>query len=124
MGTFYTSCRIENRLEPRRVVDIPCLLVDTESECTWILRSTLEGIGVTEPRKMRSFSMADGRTITRPVGYVVVRIGPDETIDEVVFAEPGDLQLLGSRTLEGLGLRVDPLQMLLIPAGPAPAACA
>ncbi len=30
-----------------------------------------------------------------------------QTIDEVVFAEPGDVTLLGVRTLEGFGVNVD-----------------
>lgn len=124
MGTFYTPCRIENLADPGKTTDLPWLLVDTGSECTWILRTILEGIGVTQERKLRSFSMADGRTITRPVGYLILRVGNDETVDEVVFAEPGDLQILGARTLEGLGLRIDPVRKMLIPAGPAPAACA
>jgi hypothetical protein len=40
----------------------------------------------------------------------------------VVFGEPGDLVLLGARTLEGLNFRVDPLTRQLVDAGPAPAA--
>jgi predicted aspartyl protease len=124
VGVFYTSCRIENHVDPKRTAEIPYLIVDTGSECTWILRSILEGIGVDDRRKTRTFSMADGRTITRPVGYVILRVGGDETTDEVVFAEPGDLQLLGARTLEGLGLRVDPVRKMLVPAGPVPAAVA
>ena len=46
------------------------------------------------------------------------------TIDEIVFANPGEMQLLGARTLEGLRLRVDPIRKVLLPAGPAPAAVA
>ena len=38
--------------------------------------------------------------------------------DEVVFAEPGDHLLLGSRALEGLGLMVDPRGKRLIDRGP------
>jgi len=30
-----------------------------------------------------------------------------ETVDEVVFAEPSDMALLGVRTLEGFGVMVD-----------------
>ena len=30
-----------------------------------------------------------------------------ETIDEVVFAEPGDMVLLGIRTIEGFGVMLD-----------------
>lgn len=44
--------------------------------------------------------------------------------DEVVFGEPGDLVLLGSRSLEGLNFRVDPWTKQLLDAGPAPAAAA
>jgi len=40
----------------------------------------------------------------------------------VVFAHPGDMTLLGSRTLEGLNFRVEPRLKRLVDAGPAPAA--
>lgn len=46
------------------------------------------------------------------------------TVDEVVFAEPGDSILLGARSLEGLNLRVEPATKRLVDAGPAPAAVA
>jgi len=42
----------------------------------------------------------------------------------VVFGEPGDLALLGSRTLEGLNFRVESVTKRLVDAGPAPAAAA
>jgi hypothetical protein len=41
-----------------------------------------------------------------------------ETIGEMVFAEPADHLLLGSRALEGLGLMVDPRSKRLIDRGP------
>ena len=40
----------------------------------------------------------------------------------VVFAEPGDLVLLGARTLEGLNLTVDDIRKKLVAADPLPAA--
>jgi len=60
--------------------------------------------------------------LARWTGGVIVRVAGIETLDEVVFGEAGDLVLLGSRSLEGLNLRVDPLSKQLIDAGPAPAA--
>jgi hypothetical protein len=57
-------------------------------------------------------------------GGVSLQLAGIRTLDEVVFGEPGDLVLLGSRSLEGLNLRVDPLSKRLIDAGPAPAAAA
>ncbi len=41
---------------------------------------------------------------------------------DVVFGEPGDLTLLGSRSLEGLNFRIEPVTKQLVDAGPAPAA--
>jgi len=66
--------------------------------------------------------MANGQQITRNVGFAIIRINKHFTIDEVVFAEPGDLTLLGARTLEGLSLVVDPQKKKLVAAGPIPAA--
>lgn len=43
---------------------------------------------------------------------------------DVVFGEPGDLTLLGARTLEGLNFRIEPVARQLVDAGPAPAAVA
>jgi len=43
-------------------------------------------------------------------------------VDEVVFGQPGDLPLLGARTLEGFGARVDPRNKRLVAAGPRLAA--
>lgn len=124
MGTFYAPCRVRNLATPDRFVEVPYLLVDTGSECTWLPRAALESIGLEESVKTRTFAMADGRVITRPVVYAEIVVGQERTCDEIVVAEPGELQLLGARTLEGLGLRVDPVRKILIPAGPAPAAAA
>jgi hypothetical protein len=44
------------------------------------------------------------------------------TVDEVVFAEKGDLLLFGARTLQGLSLMVDPRKKMLVASGPIPAA--
>jgi hypothetical protein len=58
----------------------------------------------------------------RSIQVVGLRITLSFTIDEVVFAEAGDLALLGARTLEGLNLRVDATRKKLVTAGPVPAA--
>ncbi|MCL4177221.1 MAG: hypothetical protein KJ072_05700 [Verrucomicrobia bacterium] len=63
-----------------------------------------------------------GEVITRSVGFAILRMDRQFTIDEVVFAEPGDLLSLGARTLEGLNLIVDSGQKRLVAAGPVPAA--
>jgi predicted aspartyl protease len=62
--------------------------------------------------------VADGRRLERDVGYAIVRAGGAEAPDLVVFAEPGDMVLLGVHSLEGLNLKVDPVRKTLVPAGP------
>ena len=81
-------------------------LVDTGSELTWLPAELLSGIGII-PRRERQFSMANKQILKRPVGYAILRAEGFETNDEVVFAEPGDMTLLGVRTLEGFGVMVD-----------------
>ncbi len=122
MGTFYTGCRIENVAERSRGALIPKILVDTGSEYTWVPETTLDKLGIKREKKDLEFAMANGQTVTRSVGFAIVRLDKHFTVDEVVFAEKGDLLLLGARTLEGLNLVVDPRKKKLVAAGPLPAA--
>jgi predicted aspartyl protease len=122
MGTFTVGCRIANHLDRSKSVVIPRLLVDAGSEYTWAPEKTLEKIGVEREKKDVEFIMANGTRITRSVGFAVIFAEKTLTIDEVVFAEKGDLVLLGARTLEGLNLAVDPRRKRLVSAGPLPVA--
>lgn len=122
MGTFYTKCKIENTVDRSRSVVIPRLLVDTGSEYTWVPERSLEKIGVGREKKDVPFVMANGQQVTRSVGFAIIRLDKHFTIDEVVFAEQGDLLLLGARSLEGLNLTVDSRRKKLVAAGPLPAA--
>ena len=80
-------------------------LVDTGSELTWLPADLLRGIGIT-PRRKRVFATATKQS-ERDIGYAILSAEGYETNDEVVFAEPGDMTLLGVRTLEGFGVMVD-----------------
>jgi predicted aspartyl protease len=122
MGVFRTDCKVAHISERDREILVPGLLVDTGSECTWIPEKTLESIGVAREKKDLQFVMANGQVITRSIGFVILRVEPHFTVDEVVFAEEGDLLLLGARTLEGLNLTVDLRQKKLVASGPRPAA--
>jgi len=98
------------------------MLVDTGSEYTWVSAKTLEKLDVEREKKDISFIMANGQVVTRSVGFAIVRYDKFFTVDEVVFAEKGDLLLLGARTLEGLSLMVDPRKKKLDASGPILAA--
>jgi len=124
MGTFYTRCKIENSVDRARSAVIPKILVDTGSEYTWVPAATLERLGINREKRDVLFVMANGPQVTRSVGFAIIRLDTFFTIDEVVFAEKGDLLLLGARTLEGLNLTVDSRRKKLVAAGPIPAAMA
>ena len=122
MGTFYAKCKLENPADRSESIVIPKLLVDTGSEFTWVSGRLLEKIGIGREKKDVLFVLANGQEVTRSVGFAIIRLDKFFTIDEVVFAEPGDLQILGAHTLEGLNLIVEPVRRRLIAAGPLPAA--
>ena len=122
VGAFHTKCKIENPMDRSRSFVIAKLLVDTGSEFTWVPERSLERIGSLREEKDVAFVLANGQEVTRSVGFAIVRLEKFFTIDEVVFAEPGDLLLLGARTLEGLNLAVEPARRKLVAAGPLPAA--
>jgi predicted aspartyl protease len=98
------------------------LLVDTGSDYTWLPAKVLEKIGVERIKKDIVLTMANGQSITRSAGYAIIHSDKFQTVDEVVFAEPGDQLLLGARTMEGFNARVDPKQKKLVAAGPVLAA--
>src|SRR5436309_2507276 len=122
MGTFRVGCTVVNIADRKRSAAVDKLLVDTGSDYTWLPSLLLERIGVKREKKNIELVMANGKKIKRSAGYAIVRSEKFETVDEVVFAEPGDQLLLGARTLEGFNARVDPKQKKLVAAGPVLAA--
>jgi len=121
MGTFRVTVEIEHPARPGERRTLESVLVDTGAELSWFPTAVLESLGI-ERIKVWHFRQADGTVLARRTGGVMLRVAGIETSDEVVFGEPGDLVLVGSRSLEGLNLRVDPVTKRLIDAGPAPAA--
>lgn len=122
VGHFFVDCEIAHIGNPKKTVKATHLLVDTGSEFTWISGETLKDLGVKVAKKDQPFLMANGQPITRSIGYAIVRAEGFETVDEVVFGAPGDLQLLGARTLEGFNALVDTRKKRLVASGPIPAA--
>src|SRR5437868_1824999 len=102
-GAIYVDCEIVHIRNPKKTAQVPHLLVDSGSEYTWIAAESLKQLGVKVEKKDVPFLMANGQTITRSIGFAILSVDNFRTIDEVVFGEPGDLQLLGARTLEGFG---------------------
>jgi predicted aspartyl protease len=123
MGTFRVDVEIENPVHPGVRRTVASALVDTGAELSWMPAAVLDELGIERYAQWR-FRQADGTILERWVGPAFIHAAGKRATDDVVFGEPGDLVLLGSRTLEGLNVRVEPVTRRLVDAGPAPAAAA
>jgi predicted aspartyl protease len=123
MGSFRVDVAIETPARPGERRTVPAALVDTGAELSWLPAPVLESLGIQRYDRWR-FRQADGTILERWVGPAFLHVAGKRTTDDVVFGEPGDLVLLGSRSLEGLNFRIEPVTKRLVDAGPAPAAVA
>ncbi|MCL1794130.1 MAG: hypothetical protein FWG34_09690 [Oscillospiraceae bacterium] len=82
------------------------VLVDTGSELSWLPKQLLHDAGIV-PRGKKRFYTATNQLIERDYGYAILAAEGYTTNDEIVFAESGDMFLLGVRTIEGFGVMVD-----------------
>ena len=106
MSAFHVNVVAVNPQEQQRTTPAVRSLVDTGFELTWLPADVLAAAGI-KPIRQRSFATATSQVVQRDVGYAIVRAENFETIDEVVFGQPGDCNLLGVRTIEGFGVMVD-----------------
>jgi len=113
LGTFRVRARIWNPLDPSRSRDVE-LLVDTGATYTVVPRGVLEALNIGVLRHVR-LRLTDNRVIERPVGEVGIEIeGYRASATPVVFGDPG-IYILGSVTMEQLGLAPDPITKKLRP---------
>ena len=106
MSMFKVEIVAVNPKKEKMTSEPVAALVDTGSELSWLPEKVLRQTGIV-PRRERQFVTADGKRLTRKIGYAILRVDQYETNDEVVFAEKGDLSLLGVRTIEGFSVMVD-----------------
>lgn len=122
MGIFTVPVRVAKPGRQPRWKTFRRVIVDTGAEKTWLPEAELRAAGVEIFKRDQLFVMANGQYVTRNVGTAIIQCGEFKTVDEVVFAQPGDLALLGARTLEGFNALVDSRKKKLVAAGPIPAA--
>lgn len=121
MGIFRTNLSIAALGSPDRKRGFENVMVDIGSEYNWFPRRALESLGVI-PVRIDRFETADGRVLEREVGFALIYAGGRSAAAACVFAEDGDMVLLGAHGLEGLNVRIDLGRKELVPAGPVPAA--
>jgi predicted aspartyl protease len=113
MGTFTAKLRVWNPAHPETVEELEPF-VDTGAAYSWIGRGRLERLGVTPARRM-SFRTIEGRVLERDLAIVYVGTDGYSAPDIVVMAEPGEMEVMGAHSIEGLGLAADPVQKKLVP---------
>ena len=113
MGTFTAKLRVWNPAHPERVEELEPF-VGTGAAFSWIARARLERLGVTPSRRMQ-FRTIEGRVLERELAIVYVATDGYTAPDLVVMAEPGEMEVIGAHSIEGLGLAADPVQKKLIP---------
>ena len=112
MGTFSVKIQVGD-LDGQTSEEMNAL-VDADAMMSVVPASTLQRLGI-QPVKSVVFECADGEQVTLDMGHANVRVQGKETITWVIFGEETDDVLLGSHTLTGVMLGVDPSARRLIP---------
>jgi predicted aspartyl protease len=115
MGIFSAKLRVWNPASSSSTTEEIDAMVGTGASYSWILRARLEPLGVRPVRRMQ-FRTMEGKTIERDLVPVFVAANGFTGGDNVVMAEPGEMEVIGAHTLESLGLTVDPVGKKLVPA--------
>jgi len=114
MGTFFVEVSLAPPGARERAQPVK-LLVDTGSTYTWVSAATLQALGVQAAERRRVLTI-EGKIAERPAAEVLITLEGRTLHTVCLFAEGGDLEVLGAYTLEGFGLAVDPVQRRLVPA--------
>ena len=89
-------------------------MIDSGAVYSVVPAKILERLGI-KPLVEQQFRLADWGKIVRTKGGAFFRYGERVGGTDVIFGEEGDSVLLGSFTLEALGLSLDPLTRELKP---------
>ena len=111
METFKCPLRISS-MDGQQSQDIEAN-VGTGAFYTTLPASLLRSLGI-EPRGKRKVLLADERRVDLDYGQAWVSIDGESEITLVVFGEDDSQALLGTYTLDGLALAVDPIEQRLV----------
>ena len=121
MDTFRIDLELAHPSRRDQRATFSGVLVDTGAELSVFPGDILDRLQI-DRLKALHFRQADGTVLERWTGPAIIYAAGTLATDDVVFGEPGDLLLLGARTLEGLNLKIDPVSRTLVDAGPMPLA--
>jgi clan AA aspartic protease len=113
MGMASQKLIVKESHRARRKVAVS-FLIDSGAVYSLVPGPTLKKLGI-RPHRQLDFPLADGTAITRRVGEAYFEFRGEGGAAPVIFGEKGDKPLLGTTTLESLGLVLDPFKRRLIP---------
>lgn len=113
MALTHVRARIANAARPSKTIQLR-FLVDSGAVYSVVPAATLGRLGI-RPHSTRTFILTVGSEVTRDIGDAIFIIGGSRGASPVIFGEKGDSILLGSVSLESLGLILDPLKRVLRP---------
>lgn len=113
MGMTVLEIEVGNPARPE-VTEKVEFLIDSGAIYSVVPTPILKKLGI-KPLTEQEFRLADGTKIVRKKGIALFKYGDKIGGADVVFGEEGDSVLLGTFTLEALGLALDPLRRELKP---------
>ncbi len=113
MGLTFLEIQVGNPATPETTERVE-FLIDSGAVHSLVPTPVLERLGIS-PLDEQEFRLADGSRVTRKKGIALFRYEERVGGADVIFGEEGDSNLLGSTTLESLGLILDPLRRELRP---------
>jgi len=113
MGLSVLEIEVGNPANPEVTKTVE-FLIDSGAVYSVVPTPLLESLNI-KPLAEETFRLADGSKIVRKKGVAIFRYGERVGGADVIFGEEGDSTLLGTLTLEALGLALDPLKRELKP---------
>jgi predicted aspartyl protease len=113
MGLTVLEMDVGNPATPEDTEKVE-FLIDSGAIYSVVPAAILVRLGI-EPLSEEEFRLANGAKIVRKKGIALFKYGDRVGGADVIFGEEDDSVLLGSLTLEALGLVLDPLKRELKP---------
>lgn len=115
MTHVYTKAKLTGQKADQ---EVDRLLVDTGATFTVLPQALLVSVGAQKLPTSARLELGDGRSVVADV-YAVVMTIEDREGGTIAVTFPGARPVLGVRSLEDLGLKVDPVKGILEPTRPA-----
>lgn len=111
MGITYIEVKVKNLTDESKEAREK-FLVDTGAHYTLVPQNIARKLGL-KPNRSQEFILANGKTVKRKMGSAIIEVNGYSEPSTVILGEKGDSALLGTITLEQMGLMVNPFKRTL-----------